>query len=171
MAEKENVTGLETAHNRKEAEYNLVTSLLKAMDYQKDEENTVEAEIKRGGVFLFSVHLHPISDEQVRQARKKATVYMQNPNGKKLPPIEKEVNTAKLKSWMIYLATTEEDQQKVWGNQEVKAKADLMENWESIDVLCTAGEKAMLTDLVLDISGLNDDFENEEMDAEEYSKN
>lgn len=169
--QKELVTGLEMASNRKEAEYDLVTSLLSAMDYQKDEENITEAEIVRHDKFLFSVHLHPISDNQIRTARKKATVYMANPNGKKLPPIEKEVNTSKLKSWVIYLATTEADQAKIWGNQDVKSKAGLMENWESIDVLLTAGEKNRLFEVVLDISGLNEDLESEEMDDEEYAKN
>lgn len=169
--QKELVTGLEMASNRKEAEYDLVTSLLSAMDYQSDEENITEAEIVRHKQFYFSVHLHPISDNQIRTARKKATVYMANPNGKKLPPIEKEVNSSKLKSWVIYLATTDEDQEKIWGNKDVKAKAGLMENWESIDVLLTAGEKSRLFDLVLQISGLDDDLESEEMDDEEYSKN
>lgn len=169
--EKTKVTGLEMAANRKEAEYDLVTSLLTAMDYQTADESITEAEIKRGGVFLFSVHMHPISDEQIRTARKKSTVYMPNPNGKKLPPIEREVNTAKLKSWVIYLATTESDQVKIWGNQEVKNKAGLMENWESIDVLLTAGEKNRLFELVLEISGLDEDLESEDMDMEEYAKN
>lgn len=169
--EKELVTGLEMASNRKDAEYDLVTSLLSAMDYQNNEENITEAEIRRNGKFYFSVHLHPISDEQIRFARKKAAVMMANPNGKKLPPIEKEVNNAKLKSWIIYLATTEADQTKIWGNQAVKDKAGLMENWESIDALLTAGEKNHLVDLVLDISGINEEYEDEEMDYEEYSKN
>ncbi len=172
MAEEQaKVTGLELASNRKEAEYDLVASLLSAMDYQSDEECIKEAEIRRHGTYYFSVHLHPISDEQIRMARKKATVMIANPNGKKLPPIEKEVNTAKLKSWVIYLATTEADQQKIWGSPEVKSKAGLMENWEAVDALLTAGEKASLFELVLDISGLNDDLESEEMDEEEYAKN
>lgn len=165
--ENKNITGLDNASDRKEAEYDLVKSLLSAMEYQNDEENITEAEIKRNGKFLFSVHLHPISDEQVRAARKRATVFIPNPNGKKLPPIEKEINTAKLKSLVIYTATTEADQKKIWGNQAVKEKAGLMENYESIDVLLTAGEKGKLFDLVLDISGLNDD-EDESMDEETF---
>ena len=165
------VTGLELANNRKEAEYDLVTALLSAMDYQNDKENVTEVEIKRHGQYLFTVHLHPLSDEQIRQARKKATVYQANPNGKKLQPIEKEVNNAKLKSWVIYLATTDADQTKIWGNQAVKDKAGLMENWETIDALLTAGEKNKIFDVILDISGLNDDLDSEEMDVEEYAKN
>lgn len=167
--EKKTVTGLENASDRKEAEYDLVKSLLSAMDYQTEEDCITEAEIKRSGKFLFSVHIHPISDDQIRAARRKATTFMPNPNGKKLPPIEREVNNVKLKSMVIYLATTEEDQKKIWGNQAVMEKANLMEAYESIDVLLTAGEKSKLFDLVIEISGLDDDEEN--VDEEEYAKN
>lgn len=172
MAEKEQVTvtGLEMAADRKDAEYDLVKSLLAAMDYQKEEENITEVEIRRNGKFYFSVHLHPISDEQIRTARKKSTVYVPNPNNKKLPPIEKELNSVRMKSMAIYLATTEEDQQKIWGNPAVKEKAGLMESYESVDVLLNAGEKLKLWETVLDISGLNDD-DDDTMDEEEYSKN
>lgn len=166
---EKNITGLETATNRKEAEYDLVKSLLTAMNYQTDENAITEAEIKRKGTYLFSVNLHPISDEQIRVARKKATVYMPNPNNKKLPPIEKDVNNAKLKSMIIYLATTEEDQKKIWGNQAVMEKAGIMEPYESVDVLLTAGEKSRLVDLIMEISGMDD--EDEGMDEEEYAKN
>lgn len=168
--EKTTITGLENASNRKDAEYDLVKSLLSAMEYQTDEENITEVEIKRSGKYLFSVHLHPISDEQIRTARKKATSYMPNPNGKKLPPIEREINNAKLKSLVIYYATTEEDQKKIWGNQAVKEKANLIENYESIEVLLTVGEKNRLFDLVLEISGMDDD-EEDTIDDEEYAKN
>ncbi|MDO4280787.1 MAG: hypothetical protein Q4C56_04070 [Peptococcaceae bacterium] len=168
---KDAVTGLESAANRKDAEYDLVNALLSAMDYQQAEENITEVEIRRHGVFYFAVHLHPLSDEQIRIARKKATTYQPNPNGKKLPPIEREINNAKLKSWVIYLATVEADQQKIWGNAAVKDKAGLIENWETIDALLTAGEKNRLFEVVLDVSGLDDDLNSEDMSEEEYAKN
>lgn len=171
MAEKEKTvtTGLEAAEDRKEAEYDLVKSLLSAMDYQADKDSITEAQVKRNGVFLFAVNMHPISDDDIRIARRKATTFMANPNGKKLPPIEKEVNNVRFKSLVIYAATTEEDRKKIWGNKAVMEKASLQEAYESIDVLLTAGEKSRLFDLVLEISGLND--EEEEVSAEEYAGN
>lgn len=175
MANKESeiksVTGLDQASNRKDAEYDLVTSLLAAADFMTDDENITEVEIKRAGKFLFSVHIHPLSDPDARMARKKATVLMPNPNGKKLPPIEKEFNNSKFNSWLIYLATTEEDQKKIWGNSAVMQKKNLMEPWESVDVLLTLGEKRALLDKVTEISGLDDDDEDETLDQEEYAKN
>jgi hypothetical protein len=168
--EKKDVTGLDQAADRKEAEYDLVKALLESAEYKTSEEEVTEVEIKRGGKFLFSVHIHPISEPDARTARKKATTYMPNPNGRKLPPIEKELDTAKFNSWLIYLATTEADQQKIWGNGAIMKKYDLAQPVESIDVLLTLGEKRKLADLVTDISGMDDD-EEENVDEEEYAKN
>lgn len=169
--EKKNITGLDTADNRKEAEYDLVKSLLEASEYKTAEDAVTEAEIKRNGKYLFSVNIHPISEADARFARKKATKYMPNPNGKKLPPIEKELDTAKFNSWLIYVATTEEDQQKIWGNPAIMQKYGLSLPVESVDVLLTLGEKRKLADLVTDISGLDDEEDEETVTEEEYAKN
>ncbi len=167
--EEKDITGLDQATDRKEAEYDLVKALLEASEFKTDEDAVQEVEIKRGGKYLFTVHLHPISEPDATMARKKSTVYMPNPNGKKLPPIEKERNTAKFNSWLIYLATTEEDQEKIWGNRAIMEKFNLAQPYESIDCLLTLGEKQKLVELVMDLSGLSDD--EEEIDEEEYAKN
>ena len=168
--EKKSVTGLDHAENRKEAEFDLVTNLLKAADFKSSDESITPVDIKRYGEFLFTVHIHPVSDSEVAAARKKATTYMPNPNGKKLPPIEKEFSTSKFTSWLIYLATTEEDQQKIWGNQQLMQTHGLMQPWESIDVLLTFGEKQKLNETVYKISGMNEDELNdeEEVDVETF---
>lgn len=172
--EKVNVTGLDQAENRKEAEYDLVTALLEAAEFKTSDDNITEAEIKRNGKYMFSVHLHPLSETDTRLARKKASTYMPNPNNKKLPKIVKEQNEVLFKSWLIYLATTEEDQQKIWGNPAVMQKYGLMEPVECVDLLLMAGEKDKLFDLVGKISGFDEsdaDGDDETMDEEEYAKN
>lgn len=169
--EKKDVTGLDHATNRKDAEYDLVKALLESAEYKTAEDEITEVEIKRSGKYLYTVHLHPISEPDVRTARKKSTIYMPNPNGKRLPPIEKDFDTAKFNAWLIYLATTEEDQQKIWGNPTIMQKFGLAQPVESIDMLLTLGEKRKLADLVSDISGMNDEDEEEIVDEEEFSKN
>lgn len=163
--EKETVTGLDTATNRKDAEYDLVTSLLKAAEFKTDEENIHAVDIKRNGQLYFTINIHPIGDPDNRTARKKATTYAPHPNGAKYGKIEKDFDTAKYGSWVIYLATTKEDQDKIWGNAAIMQKFNLMEPVESIDVLLTLGEKRKLLDLVTEISGINDD---DEMDEETF---
>lgn len=158
--EKKDITGLGVANNRQEAEYDLTKALLESADFKTADETITKVDIKRAGKFMFSVSIHPISDPDTRLARKKATTYMPNPNGKKLPPIEKDFDNAKFSSWLIYLATTEEDQEKIWGNPALMQKYSLAQPWESVDKLLTLGEKRKLVDLVTDISGMDDDDDN-----------
>ena len=169
--ENQNVTGLDTALDRKEAEYDLVKSLLEAADYKNDDDEILEVEIARRGKFLFNVHIHPISDRDVKKAQKEAGEYKPNPANKKLGRVKVDQDNAKLASWLIYLATTEKDQEEIWGNKQVMSKFGLMQPWETIDILLKKGEKDDLLDHVFDISGMNDDDEDEEnqqMDEETF---
>ena len=167
--ETQNVTGLDTAVDRKEAEYDLVTALLEAADYKNSEDEITEVTIARNGKFLFKVRIHPISDSDVKKAQKEAGEYKPNPTNKKLGRVKIDQDNAKLASWLIYLATTEEDQEKIWGNKQVMSKYGLMENWECIDTLLKKGEKDNLLEQVFDISDMNDDDDDEEkMDEETF---
>lgn len=165
----ENVTGLAQATNRKEAEYDLVKSLFMAANYKKASEEIVEIDIVRGGQFMFTLHLHPIGDDDVALATKKSTQYRDHPQGKKYGKIEVGRDKAAYKSWLIYLATTEEDQQQIWGNRELMSHFGLMQPWESIDLMLTLGDKTKLLDKITEISGLDDDDDDEdEMDEETF---
>lgn len=169
IKEKKSVTGLDTALDRKEAEYDLVTALLEAADYKNSDDEITAVEISRRGKFLFTVHIHPISDADVKQAQKMAGVYKPNPTNKKLGRVKVDQDNAKLASWLIYLATTEDDQEKIWGNKQLMSKFGLMENWESIDTLLKKGEKDELLEQVFKISDMDDDDdEDEKVDDETF---
>lgn len=168
MAKKEteqNITGLDQAIDRKEAEYDLASALLSAAEFRTAEENITEVDIKRNGKFYFSVHIHPISDADVKQARKQAGIYKDNPTNKKLGKVKVDVDDAKFGSWLIYMATTPQDQQKIWNNSAIMQKYSLMQPWESVDVLLITGEKNKLLETVFEISGINDEGD-EEQDEE-----
>ena len=156
---------ISTKQAQEDAEYNLVEALLQAADFESD---ITSVDIRRGGKYYFTVHIRPISDEETRIARKKATKMVRNPAGKKLPKIEGEFNDVIFNSWIIYLATTEEDKKKIWGNKQVMDKFDILEPVYTIDKLLTFGEKTALADTVAEISGMNDD---DDMTDEEYAKN
>lgn len=160
--ENETVTGLEYALDRKEAEYDLVTSLLEAASYKEAEDELREVTIARRGKVLFKVTIHPLSDADVKQAQKKAGVYKPNPTNKKLGLVKVDQENDKLASWLIYLATIEEDQAKIWGNKKVMSQFGLMQPWESIDVLLKKGEKDELLENVFEISDMNDDEDDED---------
>ena len=160
------ISGLECAHDQKEAEYDLVSALLEAADYRND---ITTVDICRNGKFYFTVNIHPIGDDEVKAARKRATTMMPNPQNRKLPKIEKEFNVNLFNSLIIYTATTDEDKQKIWGNKAIMEKYNLVEPYESVNVLLTVGEKSELTNKVIEISGMDD--EDEEVTTEEYTKN
>jgi hypothetical protein len=177
---KKDVTGLETAAaelatenakgtSMRDVEYDLTTALLSAAEFRTSEDAIKEVEIKRGGKFFFSVRVHPISDTESRKARRRATTMMANPNNKKLPPIEKEFNSALFHSQVIYLATVEEDREKIWGNKKLMEKYDILDPVDTIDVLLAVGEKLELVDIIMDISGLGGDVD--ETTPEDYAKN
>ena len=146
----------------KQEKYDLVTSLLKAAEFKNDEDFIKEVSIKRNNVYYFTVRIHPISDQEISFARKKGTI--------KKKKGESELDSSIFNSWLIYLATVEEDRKEIWGNREFKNKYGLAANYESIDILLTAGEKADLVLLVYEISGMNDD-QNTLEDPEEEAKN
>lgn len=145
-------------------EYDLVKGLLEAANYKEDKSLQKKIDIKRNGKILFSFTVRPLSEEDVRMARKKSTVYMPNPADSKLPAVEKEVNYFALRSWNIYLATLDEDREKIWNNPAIKEKFNVLQGVDTIDLLLTGGEKALVTDIIDNISGYD-------LNLEEYAKN
>ena len=169
--EKKDLTGLNTVTpSTKDKEYDLTTALLMAAEFRSSEDAIKEIDITKGGKKLFTLHLHPISDADARAARKKATTYMVNPNGKKLPPIEKEFNSAKFHSQIIYMATTEQDKEKIWGNRALTEKYDILEPADLVDVIFNVGEKLEIVDVIMEISGMGGDGDGE-VTPEDYAKN
>ena len=170
--EKTSAIGLDATVDRREAEYDLVTSLLEAASYKTAEDSITEVEIARNGKFLFAVHIRPISDTDMKFARKKAGIYKPNPTNKKLGLVKVDTEDDKLGSWIIYLATIEEDQEKVWGNSAIKQKFKLSQPWEAVDVLLKKGEKDKLLEEIFKISGMDDDDDDgQTTDDEELAKN
>ncbi|NCE99987.1 hypothetical protein [Emergencia sp. 1XD21-10] len=155
----------------KEDEYDLVSSLLAAAEYQQAPEMVKEVEIRRKGKLYFTVHVHPVSEEDISFARKKASKYYENPQGKKLPRVRGELDSNLFNSWIIYLATTEADRDKIWGNAAMMKKLGHLKPVESINSLLIAGEKSQLIDLIFDISRMTDDEDEEEIGSENYAKN
>ena len=162
----ENVTGLANATDRKGAEIDLVERLFMAAAYKEAADTIQPIDIVRNGTYLFTLHLHPIGDDDVAKANKEAAIMVKNPNGKHLPKIQADSDKSKYKSWLIYLATTEEDQKQIWGNPALMQRVNAFQPWETIDKLLTLGDKAKLLETITEISGLND--EEDEMDEEEF---
>lgn len=166
MAKETEKTLKETGipENVAEQEYNLLENLLMAAEGNAE---LTPVRIERNGKYLFTIHLHAVTENDKVTARKKATKYMPNPAGKNLPLIEKDTDNALYRSWLIFLATSDEDKQKIWGRKEIKDKYNLMTSAETVDILLKAGEKEALIDVIADLSGFGDSS----VSVEEFAKN
>ena len=170
--EKKDLAGLTKAKasDRKAAENDILSSLLKAANYRNDEDSIKEVDIKRNGELLFTVHVHPIGEEESQKAYKKARIKKKNKKGQYVYDPE-NIDDQLRKSWLIYLATTEKDKKEIWGNKEFMQEMDIIDPVDSIDVLLQVGEKIMLVNTIFEISGWADDEDDEIADDEEYAKN
>ena len=166
-------TGLPSQEKVLMTEEDLIAGLLKAAEYETDEETMQPVQIKRNGVLLFEFKVHPLGEKDMQRIRKQSLKTYKNPAGKHLPPIEGDVKLDEFRSRKIYAATAESDKAKLWDNPKVKAglKAqgkDIIENWEIIDTVLMAGEKVKISEVIDTISGYNDE---EEVELVEYAKN
>lgn len=175
--EKKDLTGMEAAAanvaecrgtSMKDVEYDLTAALLKTAEFRNSAEGSEEIKIYRGGEFAFSFRIRPLSDKETQTARRKATPMLKNPQGAKYPKIEGKTNTEEFHSYLIFFATIEEDRNKIWRNQALKDKYDILNDIETIDLLLAFGEKMDVVNKILDISGLE---EEDEATPEEYAKN
>jgi hypothetical protein len=166
-------TGLPSPEKIAMSEEELIAGLLAAADFETDEEVMKNVQIKRNGKLFFEFMVHPLSEKEMMRLRKQSTPYYKNPGGKMLPKIEGDIRMDEFRSRKIYAATTDADRAKLWDNPKVKAGLrakgkDILEEWEIIDAVLMGGEKYMVSNIIDDISGYNDD---EELELEEYAKN
>lgn len=166
------LTGLSAVppEERAGVEKDLLTTLLQMAEENTSPKDALPIEIKRQGTVRFSFRVHPVSDDDVRTARKAAITYMPNPSNKKLPKIEKDRDEVQYRSVLIYNATVPEDREKVWNNQVVKERFGAVQGYETIDKILNVGEKMKVFEKILEFSGLNEEDE-EAATPEDYAKN
>lgn len=159
--------------------------LLSAADYKEDASLQEPIVIKRKGVqVLPTFHIRPISQDDTTIAHKKATRWLTNPGGRRLPKIEGQTDSSIEDDWLIYLATTDEDKTKLWNNptyiKGLQAKYPNMvfaqgsSGPQMIGLLLTFGEKVTLVNKILDMSypeDANDDSDENEISQTEFAKN
>lgn len=125
---------------------------------EKDDENTYrQILIKRGGIPKFMFRVRPVSEEESIACREHATKFA--PRKKGQPKREIETNAAKFRSWLIYTATVNEDRAKLWDNQKAQEALDVLQGVDMIDAVLLSGEKDRVIDVINEISGYDDGFE------------
>lgn len=151
-------------------EFEIMAGFLKAVEMV--ETTTKKIEIRRNGELLLRFRVHAVTGPDMRKAQKAATSYIPNPKMKK-QKIENDRNPVVYESYIIYLATVDEDRKKYWDNPELQSRFDVMQGHELIDKALLPGEKDYVIDVINELSGYNNDDEDEEetRDDTEIAKN
>ncbi len=146
-------------------EEDFIQGLIDAAGYTK--EDTQHIEIARGGKLYFAFDIRPLSEDEYDRCKKKHTKYVRNKQfGMKLP---EETNSVKYRDALIYTATIEEDQKKLWDNKKVWESLrdkglQIMNGLDVIEYCLKAGEKDKILECIDALSGY-------ETDLEEVAKN
>lgn len=162
--DKENVNQLPEKEEVLMNENEILNGLLEAANFKNNIDLQKTIQIKRDNKVLFEFRVRPLDEEEVATCRRNSTVYVQDPRGKSYPKIEKDFDFSKYRSWRIYLATIDEDKEKLWDNKTIQNKLNVLQNINVIDSVLMSGEKISICDVIDEISGYNDDIE-------EYIKN
>lgn len=137
-----------------ENEIDYLTGLLDAADDVGRE--TKKIEIVRNGKTYFAFSIHALPDETLYEIRKKYTKYVKNKRtGTK---VAEGVDSAKLRSSMIYNATIAEDQEKLWDNKQVQEALrrrgkHIINALDVIDAVLLPGEKENILAVLDELSG------------------
>lgn len=128
-------------------------------------DDTQKIDIIRKGHRYFSFSIHALSDEMLKDIRKKYTKYTKNRRqGIRVPD---ELDTPKYRASLIYNSTIEADRNKLWDNPAVKKGLEakgicIINALDVIDSVLLPGEKDRIMDIIDEVNGFN----NEELKAE-----
>ena len=135
-------------------EVDYLTGLLDAAEDAEGE--TKKIEIVRNGKIYFAFSIHALPDETLYEIRKKYTNYVKNKRtGTR---VAEGVDSAKLRSSMIYNATIAEDREKLWDNKQVQEALKrrgkhIINALDVIDAVLLPGEKENVLAVLDGLSG------------------
>lgn len=146
-----------------ENEEDYLTGLLAAASDAADD--TQKIDIIRKGRKYFSFSIHSLTDEMLKDIRKKYTKYTKN--RRQGIRVADELDMPKYRASLIYNSTTGEDKAKLWDNPAVKKGLEakgicIINALDVIDAVLLPGEKDRIMDIIDDVNGFN----NEELKAE-----
>lgn len=138
-------------------EDDILGGLLAAAAYKTDEEDITPIEIKRNGAVVLTFRIRPLSEEEYMDCKKQNTNYKRNRQlGTK---IAESVNAARYRAQLIYLATVEEDREKIWDNRDAWSRLNVLNGVDLVEVVLKAGEKDAILDTLDQISGYQSNLE------------
>lgn len=151
----------------RENEEDMIQGLIQAAGFASSEEERRVIEIARKtpsgeSKIFFKFSISPLREEQYEQAKRKHTKYVKNKSfGMKLP---EETNSTRYRAQLIYMATVEEDREKLWDNRHVwetlrNNGLQIMNGLDVIEYSLKAGEKDKILEILDEISGYESNLE------------
>lgn len=138
-------------------ENEILRGLIEAGKEKDSENNYKRIQIKRNGVLKFEFRIRPVSEEESIACHDHATRFAPRKRGQ--PKREIETNQAKMRSWLIYTATVDEDRAKTWDNKKAQEAFGVLQGVDMIDEVLLSGEKDRIIDCINEISGYDDDMD------------
>lgn len=137
-----------------QVEDSVLKGILGAANDIKD--NVVEIVISRDGVEYFRFNIRGLSEKEYSDLHDQATTFRKARNLGGVRVAEKTDNT-RFRSLLIYHATVKEDRERIWDNKEAWSGLNVINAHDMIDKVLKAGEKGHIIDKIDEISGFNDD--------------
>ncbi len=135
-----------------EQENNLLSNLLELAHRREDALFHRKVEILgKDSRVKATFRLRPLSSLDVEDCVKQATKLVKTTKGK----VDKELNQRLFQSILIYTATVEADQKAVWGNIPLKKALNILDNFDMVDALLLAGEKASVLAIIDEMGGFS----------------
>lgn len=155
--EVEEMKGEELKEFTRKYEDDILGGLIAAASYKTNEDDIAEINIVRNKAIVLSFRIHPLSEEEFMECRKKNTEYKKNrQTGVR---IAEKVNAARYRAQLIYSATVKEDREKIWNNRNAWDKLSVANGIDLVEVVLKAGEKDAIIDKLEEISGYQSDME------------
>lgn len=106
---------------------------------------------------LFSFFVRPLTEEELKDCRRKATKRRPDPRGRQFGMIELETDYFRVKSYKIIAATVDKGQGILWKNKKLKDSLNLIDDVDVVETVLMAGEKNRISDIIDEISGYGED--------------
>ncbi|MBS4932918.1 MAG: hypothetical protein KH020_16725 [Clostridiales bacterium] len=160
QVEEQKFTKEESTNQLLMTEDELIRGLLEAATI--DEEEFREIEIARNGKVFFKFQIAPLKEQDYEDSKKKWTKYVKNKQfGMKMP---ESTNAVKYRAELIYRATIKKDRELLWDNKKIwdsllNQGFQIMNGLDVIEYCLRAGEKDRIIEIIDEISGYGDQFE------------
>lgn len=138
-------------------EDDILGGLLAAAGYADNDAEIKEFNVVRNGGVVLVLHFRPVSELENDKCRKNNSTYKKNKVTGAKTMIDRD--QTRYRSELIYMATTDEDKEKIWNNKEAWKKLNVLNGIDMIDYVLKAGEKERAIEIISEISGFGEDLE------------